>query len=375
VNYQAPQQPASDRSGGWSRVIAIGGLWTAIASYVCPIGLSGQAEVSKVFQIGGGSPAEPFGEVSAVFHDPSTGRVFIADAMARTISVIDESGGLLISFGRDGSGPGEFSSAPLGITVLNGHLIVADQSYIQRFTLDGEYVDRVDFRAENRVSVITGIHAGPDFLLVSTREVEHPDQIYGLYRVQNHEAVLLERLPVLLTPDLTKGERQHWGLAGGRLLIGQPGRPSVVLSPVDGGEEATVAVRGSGRTFSSNDVGSLRAQLDEQCGASSIASRCRTAADEYLAAAKEKRGPVPPVGALLGAQDGTWVVALADGPGDLFSRTYQELEMFDVAGTSSGRIRLAEPLEPMFFSGGVVWGVVYGAYDEPFVTGYRLRAR
>lgn len=126
------------------------------------------------------------------------------------------------------------------------------------------------------------------------------------------------------------------------------------------------------RSFGRDDFRALEKRLDEQCQSSSIGARCRDAADEYLEAARGKRGPVPPVGALVGDHDGRWLMGRADGPGDLFGDSYIELEAFDETGRPAGRASLPQPMKLLSYSDGVVWGVVFGEYDEPLVVGYRL---
>lgn len=357
---------------GPSRSVASSLVTILGAVLLAPLEMNAQGIATEVFRAGEEMSGLPFGDVSDVVHDPSTGRVFVADAMARSITALDEDGEVLFSFGRQGSGPGEFSTGLTGLALFDDHLVVSDQTYLHRFNLDGEYVDRIEFRPENPVSAIISVDAGPGFLLVGTREVVRPEQVWGLYRVDDSQVTRLEFLPFRPTPDLTRGERHHWAVAGPTVLISRPGTTFVRRWNASHQREDTVTVSPGRRSFERDDVQALADRLDEQCRASSMGARCRSAADEYLEAFRAKRGPIPPVGTLVGNREGGWLIGRADGPGDLFGGTYVELETLDETGRSEGWASLPRPMEPMSYSAGVVWGVVFGEYDEPMVIGYRL---
>ncbi|MDT8340628.1 MAG: hypothetical protein RQ751_03870 [Longimicrobiales bacterium] len=348
-------------------------LWFAlIAGVVSPAGLTGQTVATEVFAVGDGSSAVEFGAVSDVVQHAESGRVFVADAMDRSVTALSRDGGVEFSFGRPGRGPGEFANALGGLAIVDGSLVVADGTTLQRFTLDGEYVDRIPFKPENRVSVILTLDGGSGFVLVGTREASADGQHFGLYMLREGGTVLLERIPFQPTAGSPKGERVYWSVAGSRVLTTEPDSSAVVLTHPDGGVPLRVRVGKSARTYQRGDVRALKERLDAQCEASAIPGRCRRAADEALLALASKSGPVPPLGAVAGDGEGRWILGRADGPGDLFSSTYREFSLFDQDASVERRIVVPRDLRPMSFSDGVIWGVVLGPFDEPIVVGYRV---
>lgn len=346
-----------------------------MASLVFPATVGGQQVPYEVFRAGELSSAVEFGRVGDVVQDPSTGRVFIADEMARTVTVMAADGTLLSQFGRAGDGPGEFSQAPTDLALRGGQLFVADGISIQRFSLDGEFLGRIAFQPENRVSVIITLDSGPDFFLVGTREAAGGGQHFGIYRLEGGRTHLLARIPFELTPASTRGDRRHWGVAGSSILITEPRSAAVAVHARIDEEPVRVAVDAGDRRFRRADVQARREQLSLDCSASMMPGECRRAADDALRDLAARSGTVPPLGPVVGDSEGRWVLGRADGPGDLFSYTYRRFSLYGSAMRPQAQISIPEELRPASYSEGVLWGVSFGEFDEPIVVGYKVAGR
>ena len=96
-----------------------------------------------VYTVGafGGEDWEMFADVTAVAFDAS-GRLFILDADAKRITVLDREGQLLAAFGKGGEGPGELLQ-PLGFAVMpSGEVTLFDfgQQGFLTYSADGEFL-------------------------------------------------------------------------------------------------------------------------------------------------------------------------------------------------------------------------------------------
>lgn len=336
---------------------------------------SAQSDGAPVFLLEPSRPNAAFGQVSDVIADSLSGRVYIADAMARSISVFRTDGSFEFSFGRPGSGPGEFAHSPVGLAIWERDLIVADDLFLHRFTLDGEYVGRIRFEPENRIAVILTVDSSPGFLLVGTREASPNGQHFGLYTVRSGKSTVLSRIPFPIGAEVTRGERSYWGVADRRVLISRPDSLAVMLRDPAGGPDLNAQIRESDRPFQDSDVTVLRERLTAQCKSSAIPTRCRQAASTAIQNLEAKSGDLPPIGPVVGNQHGQWVLARADGPESPFSPTYSAFDLFDFSHQIGGTVRLPGEIKPMSFSNGIVWGVAFGPFDEPVVTGYRITPR
>jgi DNA-binding beta-propeller fold protein YncE len=66
--------------------------------------------------------------------------LYICNAYAYSVTVTDKAGVVLRSFGSYGTGPGQFSSAPLYVTIYKGHVLVSDNNTgLYEFTRTGSY--------------------------------------------------------------------------------------------------------------------------------------------------------------------------------------------------------------------------------------------
>lgn len=77
------------------------------------------------------------------------GRIYVVDGVNSRVRVFDRSGRMLFSFGKDGSGSGEFRH-PIGIDIdPSGRVYIADSGNhrVQIFDPDGAFVGRIDLPA------------------------------------------------------------------------------------------------------------------------------------------------------------------------------------------------------------------------------------
>jgi hypothetical protein len=97
-----------------------------------------------------GAPRIEFGRIAAVVGDPS-GRVYVLDALAKNVVVVDSSGAVVRRLGREGEGPGEFAS-PIDLAWHGGRLAVLD-SRLRRVTFwnqDGQVAETWRWPAEGQ---------------------------------------------------------------------------------------------------------------------------------------------------------------------------------------------------------------------------------
>jgi hypothetical protein len=102
--------------------------------------------VAEAYRIGSveGGAWDSFSLISSVAFDEA-GYLYVLDAEARRITIVDPEGGFVRAFGRQGDGPGELR-IPRAVTVLpSGDVAVADpgQRGILLFTPEGEYLRTV----------------------------------------------------------------------------------------------------------------------------------------------------------------------------------------------------------------------------------------
>ena len=111
------------------------------------------ARLEELFSVGssGGDEWDVFGDIGAVAFD-GAGNLYIFDAQALRISVVDPAGTLVRQFGRPGQGPGEFagSGASSRLAVMpNGRTIVFDSGRFAFNVYDaqGEFERTIGFRS------------------------------------------------------------------------------------------------------------------------------------------------------------------------------------------------------------------------------------
>ena len=75
--------------------------------------------------------------------DPATGNMFIANYSEDLVTVYDQDGNRLYTFGSRGSGDGQFQS-PRDVAIINDVVYVSDaaQSRIQAFTMEGDFLGK-----------------------------------------------------------------------------------------------------------------------------------------------------------------------------------------------------------------------------------------
>jgi len=118
--------------------VAAGRLWVADAELGAVFVLDAQGEPQGV--VGRGLLQRPTG----LARDARTGWLYVADTVAHDIKVFDDSGRLLRTLGRRGTGPGEFNY-PSHLAFALGELYVTDtlNSRVQVFAADGALPVRI----------------------------------------------------------------------------------------------------------------------------------------------------------------------------------------------------------------------------------------
>ena len=116
------------------------------------------ADFAEVYSLGSldGAAWQHFGMIQAAAFD-AAGNLYLLDVDARTIVVVDSTGGFVRTIGQSGNGPGEFDF-PRHLAILpNGRIVVTDiprHKTFQIFNSDGSFDGGV--RVGNDILAVTG---------------------------------------------------------------------------------------------------------------------------------------------------------------------------------------------------------------------------
>jgi sugar lactone lactonase YvrE len=136
-----------------------------------------------------GNPPSALTEPTAVITDPANGDVYVAEShmdvgdpnLVGRISVFDQSGKFLRTFGKAGMGPGEFRTPHALAFDSKGNLVVADRHNhrVQLLTKTGQFLREYD-----NFSRVSGLAVGPSDVLFATdsesTEAVHPGWSRGI---------------------------------------------------------------------------------------------------------------------------------------------------------------------------------------------------
>lgn len=178
-----------------------------------------------------GDPRYMFAQLMGIDVDEA-GRIYTVDMQAKQVSVFDPDGSFVHSFGRAGSGPGEFRT-PLMVTVLKHEIRVLDVGSIVRFDRNGTELDR-----EGTGGATVFVHRLPNdsellewrketLRMSSPTELEQPDDLLVRRQVAGDHQDTVLAIPAAQTMMLDGGTLRMqanaptpvWALAGDRILL------------------------------------------------------------------------------------------------------------------------------------------------------------
>lgn len=371
----------------------LGGRLEAQAAAVVPAS-DRRVAVEEVLAIGhvAGPPEYTFGAIGDVEVDAEAGEIFVLDAMADRIRVYDWEGEHLRSWGREGEGPGEFSSAA-ALAVQRDTVVVADVWSLHVFARDGSHLR--SFRQSPVVPITfpVALHGRTGGWWLELMEIESgktgsvPNRrVYPVdlrAGMAPDDAFLVPRAPELRrTAD--SGDR-HWSVNpilhhrptvsvdhAGRSVHAPTGEYTLVIggnSTQDGAPVDTLRVAHDGVPVSGAE---LRRRYAERTRETCRTARCPPDWESGLNAALDRPLPEvrPVVGELVAASRGQLLLVQRvdldpDPPDD------EETTLFDVVrtdGSHLGRVRFPDRFEPFFFDGRYVAGVTRDDLDVHFVT-------
>jgi len=191
----------------------------AEASLPEPVCVLGSSEKDAVISIG------------VDFASTANDTVFVLDGPAREVLAFDLQGEVLYSFGRAGSGPGEFDTADT-MTLWNDHLIIGDSSLhrISLFTLTGEYLSSFSVPGPP-----TSLAAADGFLFIGIRSADviairinlsHPADVVEILTYDNPDLAQVEGFGRLTSPKLVR--------LGANLYIALPNIGRIFVMGIDG---------------------------------------------------------------------------------------------------------------------------------------------
>ncbi len=120
-------------------------------------------EAPTLFQLGGFDAQgwEQFGELGPAGFD-GAGNLYLLDRQASRVTVVDSTGALVRSFGRQGNGPGELAS-PMGMAVFpEGQVVISDlgnRGFVV-FDAEGAFLRLVPFQQTQFATTIAPLPSG-----------------------------------------------------------------------------------------------------------------------------------------------------------------------------------------------------------------------
>lgn len=162
---------------------------------------------TEEYQIGAleGDPNQVFGGFISFAVDEE-GCVYVLDWRAKTVRKFDDSGKFLLSFGRPGQGPGEFSSPTEIRHIPDGHIVVFEgesQKY-SCFTREGEVAGTGRFQ-KLMYPPYFGLTNGQIIAMNVLREPEKTEYVFGLFDEKSTLVKSLHRIERKPDPPWPRG--------------------------------------------------------------------------------------------------------------------------------------------------------------------------
>ncbi len=351
------------------------------------------------------------------------GGIAILDKSQGDVRVFTADGSLRTRIGRKGDGPGELNM-PQALLIANDTIYVVDTRAINRFTVAGEYIDRVPVRMTNQ-----GGYAIPQRLdytsggIVTSfsSQLSHTSDPAVVRVAGGTTAVHVLSMPGLLmgekafsftSPEryiIRAGEsvsqRMPWfttqrhmavtpdarfyvtGLSGRSIDVLGPNADTVVRIVIDGTRRmVTDADVDALHTFMEAVVNKIDPRWEEACRTDpAFEEECRVMEDRRTKGRSALRRSLPrakyfpSVHRLIATNDGELMVErpeLAQGVGGSFAgQTATVWNLLNASGAVVGRIDLPRGFEPAIVHRGLILGVMKDENDVPSVIGYRMAAR
>jgi hypothetical protein len=338
-----------------------------------------------------GRDEEMFGVVSRLAPD-GRGGVYVFDGRAPALRHYDATGEYTTTFGAEGSGPGEYRDAALGLSVLrDSRVLLYDprNARINVYAPDGTPVDHwmvaSGLFTQNTMVVDTG---GEIYIktLLGRPEPNRPWPIGLLHLSATGELVDTIPPPQLdgepETAQGTFGVSKAWEMSPlGYLIAGINSSYSFELREADGSVVRVEKVHSP-----------VSVQPEERSEWEARNEWTRRAQSQFLTA---EIPPVPGVkpayrGFDIGADGEIWVRTYTDArkvdveppstqsggpqppPPSLSWREPIVYDVFDPGGTYFGQVRMPERVSLAAHRGTEVWGIMSGEFDELYVVRYRL---
>ena len=200
-----------------------------------------------------------FGRIASVWRDPA-GNVIVADRQAYEVRIFDPRGRHLLSFGREGEGPGDFEWLAAAWPLEDGTILAADASLdrISRFDMNGRTLGAVVIEHREDLQIRRYRPGGPGMVLGYANPPK-PLVMSGLDDANSMEDVMgllftgeaNRRVLSCVTAPHTRTASPHT-LAEGKqagMASAETGNNAATLSLVPFSSESAMAISAGGIAF------------------------------------------------------------------------------------------------------------------------------
>jgi len=333
-----------------------------------------------------------FGRVSDVA-PRSAGGMWVLDGLSRKAFGFDESGSLVLAFGRRGEGPGELRNPSRVLETTDGRIAITEAfpPVLHRFEVDGSFRETVRVEASRNeegtrsLPVLAEWWVGPDgtpFADVFAVPMPggEPRVRHSIIRVVG-EGLSAEAPDTLVrwsvrvppadpTADVEMAATTpQWSVGPGPVIWWTPGTPYELRSYGSAGELLTIARLPREATPVTRE---LKAAIESDLRRSSIDGAGGSAALDAVLERASWPDALPHVAAIwVSAPDGR-VFAAPFNSGMFDERPSMLIDVFEPNGRYSGSLTLPAGYSPRRFADGAVFGVTTDELGVTYAVRYRI---
>jgi hypothetical protein len=338
-------------------------------------------------------PAETqFGFVSTI-HLADDGTIWMYDPRNYRISVFDARGGFVRSFGRRGTGPGEFSGSVTGFAVLRDTVVVLELNRAHTFDRQGNLLQTQLTEGADVLRVSTPVPTPAGLLVFAQERVDRGGARGGPFRdttsvrlfdpataqvgeVVHHFAntpyFLFGSSGWLMRP-LFQAESRYGVMHNGRLFYSDGAEYAIDFYDSTGSLMRRIRAEVERIPVTDADMREyIQRELAEERGGSE-GIEFRKAFEQHAEGVGHAEYR-PIVGRIIGADNGGFMVERLDLDTEPFNFDDDTTwDVFDAEGRITGRLTLAERITARRFTGTHLYAVARDGDDVQYIVRYRIR--